>query len=90
MSSTANPLSCAAAAAVLEYIVKENVVDNALAKGLYLGEKLKEALGDSPIVGDIRVIVLSQFSSYQTVPRTPHVADRWLLSFAGCGNVLGR
>ena len=53
--STANPLSCAAAAAVLEYIVAQNVVENAQAKGVYLGKRLKEALGDSPIVGDIRV-----------------------------------
>ena len=65
MSSTANPLSCAAAAAVLEYILKENVVENAEAKGLYLGRKLKEALGDSPIVGDIRVI---QHANYLAHP----------------------
>ena len=54
-TSTANPLSCAAAAAVLEYIVKENVVQNAQDKGHYLGRRLKEALDGNPIVGDIRV-----------------------------------
>lgn len=53
--STANPLSCAAAAAVLQYIVDEQVVENAQAKGIYLQHKLEEALSDSPIVGDIRV-----------------------------------
>ena len=40
---------------MLEYIVAQNVVENAQANGVYLGQRLKEALGDSPIVGDIRV-----------------------------------
>ena len=51
---TANPLSCAAAAAVLEYINDQRVVDTAAARGEYLGAALQQQLGDSPIVGDIR------------------------------------
>jgi len=51
---TANPLSCAAAAAVLDYINEQRVVDTAAARGEYLGAALQQQLGDSPIVGDIR------------------------------------
>ena len=47
-----NPLVCAGASAVLSYTVNNNLVERA-AKKVFLG-KLKEALGDSPLIGDIR------------------------------------
>lgn len=53
---TANPLSCAAASAVLEYIVAEDVVDGARRRGEYLQAQLEEKLGSSPIVGTYRQI----------------------------------
>ena len=50
---TANPLSCAAGLAVLDYIRENNLVETAAARGKYLHRRLKE-LGKIDIIGDVR------------------------------------
>lgn len=48
------PLVCAAAVATLDVIEKENLVEAAERKGKYFQEKLKEKVGDHPVVAEIR------------------------------------
>jgi len=48
-----HPVVCAAGLAVLEYMVKHNLVENSRKNGEYLHNKL-ETLNDNPTVGDIR------------------------------------
>ena len=48
-----NPLSCAVALAVLEYLEKHGLVERSAVMGAYLLEKL-QALKSHPIVGDVR------------------------------------
>ena len=47
-------VGCAAGLATLRILRDEKLVDNAAEVGAYLGERLVEALGDHPFVGDIR------------------------------------
>ena len=53
-----NPISCAAALAVLEVIREENLLENARAQGAYMLESLRQLQAESPIVGDVRGIGL--------------------------------
>ncbi|MGD9959303.1 aspartate aminotransferase family protein [Nocardioides sp.] len=48
-----NPLSCAVGLAVLRYIKKHDLVANAAEVGAYLQASVREALTDSPIVGEV-------------------------------------
>ncbi|EGV64216.1 hypothetical protein PSN45_003655 [Yamadazyma tenuis] len=48
------PLACSAGVAVLNYIKDNNLLENVTLQGEYLGRRLKEIVGDSKIVGDIR------------------------------------
>lgn len=56
MSSTygGNPISSAAVTAVLEIFEKEKLVENAVAMGAYLKEKLNKIAEKSPYLGDVR------------------------------------
>lgn len=47
-------VGAAAGLATLEYMQQHKLVDQAAEKGMVLGQKLHAALGDSPVVGDIR------------------------------------
>jgi len=49
-----NPLSCAAAAAVLEIVKEENLLENANKQGTYVLKRLGELSERSEIVGDVR------------------------------------
>ena len=49
-----NPLSCVAAAAVIETIKEENLLDNANKQGAYTLKRLAELKERSEIVGDVR------------------------------------
>jgi 4-aminobutyrate aminotransferase len=49
-----NPLSCAAAAAVLEVIREENLLENANKQGAYALKRLEELKERSDIIGDVR------------------------------------
>eukprot|EP01052_Picozoa_sp_SAG31_P006448 SAG31_NODE_297_length_18175_cov_68.266659_4_plen_119_part_00 len=51
---TANPLSCATAAAVLRYIKDNDVVAHAASRGQYLGKRLRSVLHDKANVGVVR------------------------------------
>lgn len=51
---TAQPLGCAVADRVLEIMERERLVEHAAAFGERLGARLREELGDHPMVGDIR------------------------------------
>jgi 4-aminobutyrate aminotransferase len=53
-----NPVSCAAALAVLEIIREENLLENARKQGTYLQDKLRELKTMAPIIGDIRGVGL--------------------------------
>ncbi|WP_458415093.1 aspartate aminotransferase family protein [Schinkia sp. CFF1] len=51
---SANPQSAAAALAVLTFIEKNNLVEQVKENGDYLLQKLKDELGSSTVIGDIR------------------------------------
>jgi putrescine aminotransferase len=53
-----HPVACALALKNLEIIERENLVEAAAAKGALLREKLIEALGSHPMVGEIRGVGL--------------------------------
>jgi 4-aminobutyrate aminotransferase len=49
-----NPLSCAAAIAVIEVIKEEKLLENATKQGVYIMKRLEELKARSEIVGDVR------------------------------------
>jgi 4-aminobutyrate aminotransferase len=49
-----NPLSCAAANAVIEIIKEEKLLDNANKQGAYILKKVEEWKGERKIIGDVR------------------------------------
>ncbi|MGB9853222.1 MAG: acetyl ornithine aminotransferase family protein [Candidatus Bathyarchaeales archaeon] len=49
-----NPLSCAAAMAVIEIIKEERLLENAAKQGTYILKRLEELKGESSIIGDVR------------------------------------
>jgi len=49
-----NPLSCAAAIAVIEVIKEEKLLENATKQGIYIMKRLEELKARSEIVGDVR------------------------------------
>jgi adenosylmethionine-8-amino-7-oxononanoate aminotransferase len=51
---SANPQSAAVALAVLNYMDKNNLVENAAEKGMYLKEKMGKISAVSEIIGDVR------------------------------------
>jgi len=50
----AHPLACAAALAVQQVIVEDNLLDNVRRQGAHLERRLRERFGNNPHVGDIR------------------------------------
>lgn len=54
----ANPISCAAALAVLDEYEKHDLITNAAQTGQHLGETLRHLMNTSSIVGDVRGIGL--------------------------------
>ncbi len=53
-TSSGNPVSCAAGVAVLDHIEEQNLVTRAGQMGEKLLRRLRERLGESPYVGDVR------------------------------------
>ena len=53
-----NPVSCAAALAVLEIIQEENLLENARKQGAYMLDRLYELKTKAPIIGDVRGVGL--------------------------------
>lgn len=53
-----NPVSCAAALAVLDTIREENLLENAREQGAYMLERLRQLQAKAPIVGDVRGVGL--------------------------------
>jgi 4-aminobutyrate aminotransferase len=49
-----NPVSCAAALAVIDVIKSEKLLENATQQGAYVIKRMKEFMKDSEIVGDVR------------------------------------
>lgn len=49
-----NPLSCAAALATLEVILKENLLENATKQGNYILQRLKDMSSRHELIGDVR------------------------------------
>ena len=49
-----NPVSCAAALAVLDVIKSENLMENAKVLGKYLKKRLNEMKDNHPMIGDVR------------------------------------
>lgn len=49
-----NPVSCAAAQAVLDIIEKDRLMENATRQGAHMMTRLKEMLEKYPIIGDVR------------------------------------
>jgi adenosylmethionine-8-amino-7-oxononanoate aminotransferase len=53
-TSSGNPLSCAAGAAVLAYVRDHNLVENAATTGAYFKERLTELMATHEMIGDVR------------------------------------
>jgi len=51
---SSHPLACAMAERVLEIMERENLVERAARVGARLGARMRQVLGDHPIVGEIR------------------------------------
>jgi 4-aminobutyrate aminotransferase len=49
-----NPVSCVAAAAVIDIIKEERLLENATKQGAYIMKRLTELMGKSEIIGDVR------------------------------------
>jgi adenosylmethionine-8-amino-7-oxononanoate aminotransferase len=49
-----HPVACAAALAVQKVLVRDALIDKVARDGMWLGEALRDALGNHPHVGDIR------------------------------------
>ena len=49
-----NPVSCAAALAVLDVIEQEKLLENARTQGDYIMKRLNEMMADHPMMGDVR------------------------------------
>jgi len=49
-----NPVSCAAALAVIDVVKEENLLDNANKQGVYALKRLTKCGEDNPIIGDVR------------------------------------
>jgi len=49
-----NPLGCAAASAVIDVIVEENLIQKTVETGSFMMERLKEIEGKHPLIGEIR------------------------------------
>jgi len=49
-----NPVSCAAAQAVIGVIKEEKLLENAEKQGSYIMKRLEEAMDDHPMMGDVR------------------------------------
>jgi 4-aminobutyrate aminotransferase len=49
-----NPLSCAAALAVIDVIKEEKLLENANKQGVYALKRLSEFKQENPLVGDVR------------------------------------
>lgn len=49
-----NPVSCAAASAVLDIIKTENLLDNATEQGNHIKKRLNEMKEEHPMIGDVR------------------------------------
>lgn len=80
---TANPVCCAAGMAVLEYTIKNNLMENATEMGLYLREKLNALKSTSRLVGDIRglgllmsVELVADQTEKTSLPAETEAADR--------------
>jgi adenosylmethionine-8-amino-7-oxononanoate aminotransferase len=78
-SYDANPIACAAGAAVLDEIVERDLVDNASGMGDYLHTRL-EALGHrSPLIGDVRgrglLLAIELVANKETLEQFPTTVD---------------
>ena len=49
-----NPLSCVAAAAVIDTIKEQNLLENAARQGNYIMKRFRELAEQSEIIGDVR------------------------------------
>jgi len=79
---TAHPGPAAAALANLDVIEKDQLVDQAAKRGAYLHERLVDAFGDHPLVGDIRGVGLVAGVEF-VASREPAVAFDPSLKVAG-------
>ncbi len=90
MSSTTggNPLSCAAALAVIEILEKEKLPENAMKMGDYILNRFREFQPSCKILGDVRgrglVMGLEIVKDQQTKEPAPELAAQIVL--AGCQN----
>lgn len=80
LTYSGHPLACAAGVACVEYYEGANVLENVVAVGKVLGEKLEEMKEVHPSIGDVRYIGL--FSAVELVkdkgtkvPLTPYGSD---------------
>jgi adenosylmethionine-8-amino-7-oxononanoate aminotransferase len=103
-TASGNPLSCAAGAAVLNYIAERRLVENAAEVGAYFLERLRELRDRHEMIGDVRglglllgVEFVRERTTKQPFPRAWNVArrvgvatlERGLVSYPGTGTADG-
>jgi len=78
-SYDANPIACAAGAAVLDEIAERGLIERAVTLGARLRAGLDQIAGSSPLVGDVRgrglLLALELVADKQTNARFPEHAD---------------
>jgi adenosylmethionine-8-amino-7-oxononanoate aminotransferase len=71
----AHPAACAAATEVLNIIREENLIDSAKVKGEYLINRLNDALGQNPYLGEVRgrglLVAVELVSNRETLAHFP-------------------
>jgi adenosylmethionine-8-amino-7-oxononanoate aminotransferase len=82
---SASPLACAIADRVLEIMEREKLVEHADRLGAKLGARLREVLGDHPMVGDIRgaglfwgIELVKDRATREPFPASAHMVNRVL------------
>jgi adenosylmethionine-8-amino-7-oxononanoate aminotransferase len=78
-SYDANPIACAAGAAVLDEITERGLIGRAVALGARLRDGLNQIAGNSPLIGDVRgrglLLAVELVADKQTSQRFPGHAD---------------
>ena len=75
---TSHPVSCAAAIANLDIVDREDLVGNAREVGAYLQQRLHAAVGDHPMVGEVRGVGLIAAVELVQNPATKAAFDKSL------------
>lgn len=95
LTYSGNPMSCAAALAVQNYVIRHNLIHRCAQMGAYLKNKLQQLAGRNPFIGDVRglglligVEFVQDRTTRSTFPRSLKFQERVVESALEFGLVL--